>query len=133
MGFQRDEFFDVTETGVEGINLGLGGFVNEDLAILLRTSGTTVSYDGGTQTSGTVGPTIQYWVSDKLNVEGGVGIGLWDFEGANDTALGLILGVGYSIWNNEGNSLYLGAEYAPAFTSPSTVHNFGIVFGWQLL
>ena len=133
VGFQRDEFFGTTETGVEGINLGLGGFLNEDLALMFRTSGTSVTYDAGTQVSGTVGPTLQYWASDKLMLEGGAGLGLWDFEGSNDAGFGMILGIGYSVWNNEGHSLYLGAEYAPAFTDPATVHNFGIVFGWQLL
>ena len=133
VGFQRDEFFAVTETGVEGINLGLGAFVNEDMAIMFRTSGTTVSYDAGSQVSGVAGPVLQYWFNEKVNFEIGGGVGLWSFGDADDTALGLIFGVGYSIWNNAGHSLYVGGEYAPAFTDPATVHNFGIVFGWQLL
>jgi hypothetical protein len=134
VGIQRDEFFGVTETGLGGLNLGLGGFVDENLALLFRTSGTNVSYDGGRQTSGTAGATLQYWVNDRVNVEGGVGIGFWNFEnGGDDTGLGLVLGAAYSIWNNERHSLSVGIEYAPAFTDPETVHNFGLVFGWQLL
>jgi len=135
VGFQRDEFFGQTETGVGGLNLGLGGFLSENLALMFRGSGTTVSYAGGTQISGTGGGSLQYWVNDKLFIEGGAGVGFWDFDSGNqsETALGLILAAGYSIWNNAGHNLFIGVEYAPAFTDPDTVHNVGIVFGWQLL
>jgi hypothetical protein len=133
VGFQRDEFYGSTETGVGGINLGLGAFVNDDLALMFRLSGTNVSYGGTRQTSGVGGPALQYWVNDRVHLEGGVGIGFWDVEGTNEGGLGLIFGAGYSVFNNTGHNLYLGVEYAPAFTEPETVHNFGIVFGWQLL
>jgi hypothetical protein len=133
VGFQHDQFIGSTESGLGGINLGLGGFVSDDTALLFRVSGTNVSYDGVWQTSGMGGAAVQYWVDDKLHLEGGAGVGFWDVEGVNESGLGLMLGAGYSIWNNAGHNLYIGVEYAPAFTDPDTVHNVGIVFGWQLL
>ena len=133
VGFQHDELFGETETGVAGVNLGLGGHLGDNLALMFRVSGTTVSYGGTSQTSGTAGATLQYWVSDKLHLEGGAGAGVWAIEDTSEGGLGLILGAGYSIWNNAGHNLYVGVEYAPAFTDPESVHNFGIVFGWQLL
>lgn len=133
VGFQHDAFFGETETGVAGINLGIGGFLSPNMALMFRASGTNVKYFDIWQTSGTGGASLQYWVNDKLHIEGGVGAGFWDFDDAHESALGLILAAGYSIWNNAGHNLYVGLEYAPAFTDPDTIHNFGIVFGWQLL
>lgn len=34
-----------------------------------------------------------------------------------------------AIWNNAGHNLYIGLKHALAV---NTVHNFGIVLGWQL-
>lgn len=133
VGFQHDAFFGQTETGVAGINLGLGGHVADKVAVMFRVSGTTVSYGSVSQTAGTVGATVQYWATDDFHLEIGGGIGLWAIEDTSEGGAGLIIGAGYSIWNNAGHNLYLGVEYAPAFTDPATIHNVGIVFGWQLL
>ena len=101
-----------------------------------RASGTTATYDFGfgelTQTSGFAGPAIQYWVNERFALEGGVGVGIWDTEGGNDSGLGLLASGTYVFWTNGGHNLSLGLEYAPAFTDPDTVHNIGFVFGWQL-
>jgi hypothetical protein len=133
IGLQKDAAFPESEVGIGGINLGLGGFVNENTAVLFRASGTTVDYGGVTQTSGVGGPAVQYWVDERLAIEGGIGLGFWDVSGTDDTGLGVILAASYALWNRGSHNLFIGAEYAPAFTDPETVHNFGIVFGWQLL
>ncbi|MDX1494110.1 MAG: hypothetical protein R3253_08635 [Longimicrobiales bacterium] len=136
VGLQDDGALPESEVGLAGLNLGIGGFLNERMALWLRASGTNVSYDTPfgdvTQTSGFVGPALQYWTSDRFAVEGGVGVGFWDIEGENEGGLGLLLGLTYVFWTNGGHNLSLGAEYAPAFTDPETVHNYGLVFGWQL-
>jgi hypothetical protein len=133
VGFQRDEFIGTTETGLGGLNLGIGGFVNPDMALWLRVSGTNVDYGGTRQVSGVGGPGIQYWVNDRVNLEGVVGVGFWDVEGINETGFGAMLGASVVLFNRGGHNFQLGVEYAPAFTDPETVHNIGIVFGWQLL
>ena len=78
--------------------------------------------------------TLQYWVSDRLNLEGGAGFG---FRTGNytlsDGGFGLILGAGVPIFNRGKHNLQFGVQYAPAFTDPGTVHNIGFTFGYQFL
>ena len=135
-GLQRDTGLEKSAVGLAGLNLGIGAFATPDLAILARFSGTNASYEAPfgdfKQVSGVLAPTLQYWASDKVNLEGGVGVGVWNAEGESDRGLGLILGVGFTVFNRGKHNLQLGLEYAPAFTEPGTVHNFGITFGYQL-
>lgn len=78
------------------------------------------------QTSGFAGPALQFWLSDRLNVEAGAGVGFWRGDGDEDNqGFGLQLGAGYSIYNRGKHNLQLGVHYSPAFTEPGTVHNFG--------
>jgi hypothetical protein len=69
----------------------------------------------------------------QVVLTGGVGLGLWSIEDVNESGLGLIMGVQFAVWQSGRHSLFLGLDYAPAFTDPGTVHNIGILFGWQLL
>jgi len=133
LGIQHDEAIGTTESGLAGLNLGIGGFLTDRLALLLRASGTNVSYGPVRQVSGTAAPALQYWVDDRLSLTGGVGLGLWSIEDVNESGLGLVLGVDYAIWQSGRHGLFVGLDYAPAFTDPETVHNLGILFGWQLL
>ena len=135
-GIQHDTAIEETSVGVGGVNFGIGAFATRNLAILARYSGTSVSYDTPVgdigQISGVFAPTLQYWASDKVYLEGGVGAGVWVAEDESNSGLGLILGAGFTVWNRGKHNLQLGFEYAPAFTDPGTVHNFGITFGYQL-
>jgi hypothetical protein len=135
-GIQNDKGIEETGVGVGGLNFGIGGFATPNLAILARYSGTSVSYDTPVgdigQISGVFAPTLQYWASDKVYLEGGVGAGVWVAEDESNSGLGLILGAGFTVWNRGKHNLQLGFEYAPAFTDPGTVHNVGITFGYQL-
>ena len=135
-GLQDDGALPESQVGLAGLNLGIGGFVSERVAIWFRASGTNAAYSTPqgdvTQVSGFGGPAVQYWATERVALEGGVGIGFWDIEGTNEGGLGLMLGASYVFWTNGGHSLFVGAEYAPAFTDPETIHNYGLVFGWQL-
>ena len=135
-GIQHDKGIEETGVGVGGVNFGIGGFATPNLAILARYSGTSVSYDTAVgdigRISGVFAPTLQYWAGDRVYLEGGVGAGVWVAEDESNSGLGLILGAGFTVWNRGKHNLQLGFEYAPAFTDPGTVHNFGITFGYQL-
>jgi len=137
VGIQKDQAFDKSETGLAGLNLGIGGFLNEDLALMFRVSGTSADYASSSaslsQISGVGGAAVQYWLNDRFNLEGGAGVGFWDIEGTQDSSFGLILGTGFVFFNRGKHNLQLGVEYAPAFTDPETVHNVGVVLGYQLL
>jgi hypothetical protein len=108
---------------------------------MFRISGTNVSYDFDSdfglvhvsQVSAVAGPTLQYWASDRFNVEAGLGGGLWESEGESESGFGLILGAAVTIFNRGKHNLQLGVEYAPAFTDPGTVHNVGFTLGYQFL
>jgi hypothetical protein len=135
LGVQHDSAIAETGGGVAGLNFGVGGFLNQNLALMFRLSGTSVVYDlGGEygQISGVMGPALQFWLSDKFNVEAGGGIGYWRGDGDEDNqGLGLILGAGITIFNRGKHNLQLGVQYAPAFTEPGTVQNIGFTFGYQ--
>ena len=136
VGIQSDSSIEETAVGLSGLNFGIGGFLTQDLALIFRLSGTSVDYDLGEleygQTSGFAGPALQFWLSDRLNVEAGAGVGFWRGDGDEDNqGFGLQLGAGYSIYNRGKHNLQLGVHYSPAFTEPGTVHNFGFTFGYQ--
>ena len=133
VGFQRDQFLEETNTGLAGLNLGLGGFLNPNLALMFRASGTNVSIGPVNQISGTGALSVQYWPAERFNFEAGVGFGFWDIEGAGDEGLGLVLATSYAFWSNGKHNLYVGAEFAPVFADPDPIYNMGLVFGWQLL
>jgi len=135
VGRQNDGALPEAKTALSGINLGLGGFLSDDLALWFRASGTTANYDefGFNQTSGFGGPVLQLWLNDKFNIEGGVGGGFWVIEDESDTGLGIMTGIGFVIFNSGKHNLQVGLEYAGAFVDPETIHNVGLTFGWQLL
>jgi hypothetical protein len=135
-GLQHDRFYSDTAIGLSGINVGVGRFVRPNLAVTLRAAGTTVRYQAllGSyqQFSGTAGVGLQRWVSDRLNVEAGAGLGYWwDLVNVSGPAFGAIVGVGYSIVSRERSHLQIGVQYAPAFTRPGAVHNIAVTLGYQ--
>ncbi len=133
VGRQNDLALPEAKTALAGLNLGLGAFLTDDLALWFRASGTTADYDVFQQTSGVGAPVLQYWVNDKFNIEGGVGVGFWTIEDTNEAGLGVMAGLGFVIFNSGRHNLQIGVEYAGAFMEPETIHNMGLTFGWQLL
>jgi hypothetical protein len=138
-GVQHDAAIDETAAGTAGLGFGIGRFLTRDVGLLFRVAGTTVNYDleaAGEygQSSGFVGPSVQYWLSDRFNIEAGAGWGFWSAASDEDeTGLGLILGAGVTLFNRGKHNLQLGVQYSPAFTDPATVHNIGLTFGYQFL
>ena len=134
-GIQKDTALDETGKGLSGLNAGVGGFLKPNLAVLGRFTGTNASYDTPvgdvSQVSGVFGGSLQYWTSDKMYVEGGVGVGFWSVEEESEKGLGLILGAGYTVWNRGKHNVQVGVEYAPVFTD-SKIHNFGFTIGYQM-
>src|SRR5688500_2880190 len=47
VGVQNDTTIDKTQVGLAGLNVGVGGFLTRDFALMFRIAGTTVSYDLG--------------------------------------------------------------------------------------
>jgi hypothetical protein len=134
-GVQSDSAIDEAAVGVAGVQFGVGAFVNRDLAVMFRLVGTTVNHDldgfDYGQTAGFVGPAVQWWLSDRVNVEAGAGWGFWNGADEKDSDLGLLFGTGVSIFNRGKHNVQVGVQYVPAFTNPGTVHNLGFTIGYQ--
>lgn len=136
VGIQNDTGLEETAVGLGGINVGIGAFITPNLAIMGRFSGTYAEQDFGfasvNQASGVLAPIVQYWVNDRFNLRAGAGFGVWSADDESDRGLGVIVGFGATVFQRGKHSLQVGVEYAPAFTDPGTVHNFGFTFGYQL-
>ncbi len=138
VGFQKLDAGRDWGTGLGGLNLGIGGFVSPNLAVLFRFSGTNVRYGEpyeflGDVVSGFAGPSVQYWASDSFNFEGGLGVGVVGYEnGGSRRAVGALLAAGYSFYHKKKSSLQVGLEYSFVASSKGA-HNLIIAFGWQLL
>lgn len=136
LGFQSDDALEESTLGIGGLNAGIGGFLSPRLGLLFRVSGTTVNYDYDefdyTQTSGVGGIALQYWLSDRFNVEGGPAVGFWTSDLGDDEGFGLLVAAGYSVFQSTKTSLQLGVEWAPAFTE-GNVQNLSFNLGFQLL
>jgi hypothetical protein len=135
VGFQTDTVLEDSATGLAGLNLGVGGFLNENVALLFRISGTNVTYEDTffelNQVSGVVGATVQFWPSDRFTLEAGGGAGFWNLGDESESGPGLVLGAGVVLLDHRRHKLHFGAEYAPAFPDAGTVHNLGLTIGYQ--
>ncbi len=132
---QHDSRTAMSRRGQAGLNLGFGGFVTRDLGLLLRVSETMVRSDGSgadDQASGVLGATLQYWVSDRVAIEAGGGLGFVESLYEADSP-GLIFGATATIFNRGKHSLQVGVEYAPVFRPSRTISNVGFTIGYQLL
>jgi hypothetical protein len=131
-GIQHDSDYQQTEVGLSGLNFGAGWFVTDRLAVLVRFSGTTVTYFSSvSQASGVWGGTIQYWMNDWASVEAGAGFGRWwDEFSDSETGVGLIIGFQASAFHKGNHHFRVGFEYAPVFTD-IMVQNVGFTVGYQ--
>ena len=83
VGSQREG--DFSAIGLAGLNLGVGGFLTENLALMFRLSGTNATHEFGafgydfdiSQVSGVAGLTVQHWLDDRFYIEAGPGMGFW--------------------------------------------------------
>lgn|SRR5262245_16161015 len=133
VGIQNDTAVEESAVGLGGLNIGVGGFLTPNVAVLGRFSGTNVEYSdlGFRQVSGVLGATVQFWGSKHAGIEVGGGMGYWNADGFDDRGFGLILAVPITLVNKGKHNLQASIEYAPVFTS-DPVHNFCITFGYQL-
>ena len=123
--------------GFGGLNLGVGDFLKEDLAVLIRLSATHAEHESifANQVAGVAGATLQYWLKRGIYLEGGMGIGFAtrDLERGLQLGVGVLVGTGITVFNRRKNNVHVGVEYTPAFLVGESVHNLGFKVGYQLL
>lgn len=138
-----------TEVALAGLSAGIGGWINPQMALTLRVAGATYSTDFGTSTArfttGVIGPSLQYWLDDRLWIGGGAGLGFAaiTIDDANEqpdpeTGFGLDLRAGYTFSTGSANTFNVSVEYNPTFFdveggSSIQINSFGILFGYQHL
>lgn len=127
-----------TESGLSGLNVQLGSFVNPDLAINFRISGTTFSPEefDATFVAGFLGVNAQYWAAPQIFVGGGLGLGYFtvtDCEGddCSETALALNGRAGYEFWQSTTSAFHAALEITPAFYDGVRITSIGFQVGWQ--
>jgi hypothetical protein len=108
---------NANHVGISGFNLDLGGFVTPNLAILLKSTVSNFAvFDHSTFDLGnasTIGPAVQYWMSDHFNIAAGAGLALTTVRATGQM----------SEQDRYGAALMLGARYLPL----AGVHNgFGL-------
>ena len=134
---QHDSASGRSGNGQAGLNLGIGGFLTRNLALMFRVSETSVTSRAVVlgelnQASGVLGGTLQYWVSDRIAIEAGAGLGFVEDIYQADSP-GLVLGIAATLFNRGKHSLQAGVEYAPAFRQSGTISNVGFTLGYQFL
>jgi hypothetical protein len=136
VGFQNDEVYDETATGIGGLNFGAGWFLTDSMAVIGRFSGTAAEFDasGLTQRSGVWAGGIQYWLNNWASVDAAVGYGSWSDEiDRSDSGFGLIFGFHASVFQRGRHHVRAGVEWAPVFIDSGNVQNIGVVVGYQFV
>lgn len=128
-----------TESALGGLNLGIGGFINPQMALTLRIAGATHSEDGASITQAFGGPSLQYWLSDAAWLGGGIGLGVarLSFDGSSESysesGVGLDLRAGYTFNPRAKHSFNVSAEITPTFLDGGTFTGIALLFGYQTL
>jgi hypothetical protein len=66
--------FDEAQGGISFPNLKIGAMLNERTALLVTFPGLMYEYEGKDRSFDAVMPTLQYWVSDRWWINGGIGL-----------------------------------------------------------
>lgn len=132
-----DEGEGETKLGLAGLNLDLGGYVTPQLAALVRFSGTQFSVDLGSSSEQFVNAFLgivgQYWISDQLALEGGVGFAVYGPSAFGDSEIDpetgfAITGRGtYRLAGGWQGSL----ELTPSFYDSATITGTALLIGYQ--
>jgi hypothetical protein len=130
------------ENGLGGLDVGIGGFINRQNALMLRISGT--QFGAGTDAngdaiqflSGFVGPSLQHWIGEDVFVGGGMGIAVLSLVSgtttrASDRGFGLDGRVGYAFSHSASNAFHGSLEISTGLYDGGAVTSFAVLVGWQ--
>lgn len=127
-----------SEFGLAGLSLSLGGFINNELSVMFRISGTTFSPYDVTLVNAIGAVAVQYWLTDAFFISAGPAYGIYgvSYLESGDypdplTGFALDFRTGYSFANWENHSLRLDLEIMPAFYDEGTVVGTALLLEWQ--
>lgn len=136
-----------SENGLGGPTLKIGGFVQPNLAILFKATGTFTFPESGvpgvdvTISHYLAGPVVQFWPVEGLFLEGGLGYSRVAItaEGGgikrsdDDTGVGLMGAIGYMFWQQSGHALGVSLDLAGGSHDDANVYSSSVLFNWQVL
>jgi hypothetical protein len=123
---------DNSDAALGGVDLGVGGWLNEHLALTLRIAGVTYSQGDGRFTDAFFGPSLQYWFDNNFWVGGGAGLGVLAASssgtGSSTDSQGgfsLDLRAGYSFSSSSANTFNISVELDPGWYKLSVGNDTG--------
>lgn len=116
--------------------LHLGGMIHPKLALVLDSSGVVREEEGVTLSSAVVGPAVQYWVSPRMWVKGGVGGGrlvasIDNVTSSSDWGLGFMGGVGVEALQKKKFTIDLQFRFTTAKIEGERTNNFFGLVGFN--
>jgi hypothetical protein len=131
------------DVGLAPLSFSLGGFINNQMAIMFRVAGVSnleeVAGEKYITFLAFAGVQFQYWITDDFFVSGGPGIASLGSAKAGDffdtierdRGFGLSLRGGFSFANWENHSLRVTLELFPSFFENGSAMGEAINFEWQ--
>ena len=134
-----------SETGLGGLDLGLGGWLSDRLALTGRIAGATVFVEDSQFSLVSVGPSLQYWTNDHFWIGGGLGLAVFaariDDEGdetfGNRKGFALDLRAGYTFSTASDHTFNVSVELTPTWFGSNNdefnLNTFAVLLGYQHL
>lgn len=113
--------------GVSPINFSMGGFLSDSVALLGHFSSLSPADDRDSRFAW-FGPQLQVWPSTRLMLAFGAGVS--QVNGGN-SAFGLSVRVGYSLWHGNRHSIRVAIEAVPTWVDSSVSMGQTLVLEWQ--
>jgi hypothetical protein len=116
--------------------LHIGGMLTEKVALVLDGSGITRDEDGATLTSGVSAAAVQYFVSKRVWIKGGVGGGVLQarvdkISVTSDVGLAFIGGIGVDLLQKQKFAIDLQARFTTASIEGDRYNNFFALVGFN--
>jgi len=120
-----------TGLGLSGLNLGIGGFLNPQLAITGRLVGVLT---GGSNNVSQLffGGAVQYWINDKLWAGAGAGLA-YLYANTNTNGFGFEVRGGYTVKQIRAHAFHVSLEVTPSLFDGHLMTAFAVLGGYQYL
>lgn len=130
--------FEEAQGGFSLPNLKIGFMLNERTALLATFPGMIYEYQGKDRSFEAFVPTVQYWMNDKLWINGGIGLGMdfpafYEVKKVDDEqwnwGCAVSTGIGYEIVQKQKFTIDLQSNLLLGRTFlPNDLHRDGVVF-----
>lgn len=125
-----------------GLDLALGGFLNNETALLLRAAGTTYVIGSGSDQVNVsnvfFGPSVQYWAGEHAFIGGGLGAAILAGQASNGSheqlrGFGMEARGGYAFSEDSANAWHLSGELNYGSFDGGHAISIALLIGWQHL